>query len=518
MKNITVLFAGFDLNYSKKILFENQSMKKSSIELSLNWALKNGEKTFIFSVPQNVSSLKEFILDSSKVEIIENETWNASKIALTISECCKKSETETALYAWIDNPFLNDELTQNLLKMHTENISEYSFADGFPYGVAPEIINVGTASILAQLSQDKNIGATRTALMDILKTDINAFEIETLISDVDYRPFRIKLESSSKGGFIACKNLFDLVQNSNLNIEEICEIASKNSKVLRTIPYFFDIQITSKINHKTLYSPENAGIGIENFSEMDVQEFQKLTKKIKAFNPDSVVSLSCFGEPTLHSKFTDFVESVLSENLRLLIETDGLLITEDLSKKIKAICEKYQNHKIDFIVDLDGADSIFYSKIRNASESDFTKAMNCIHILSQDFENHIYPQMTRMNANEENLEKFFRFWKNPENNSKGKLIIKKYDSLCKKLKDEKPADLSPLTRNPCWHLCRDFVILANGSVPKCRSCGNSNILGNAFTDDLEAIWEKGSSYFAEHIERKFNGNCGDCDEYYTFSF
>lgn len=525
MGNIVVLFAGFSLDSARNnFCLEKQFGGKSSAELALKWASSNGTKTFVLSVPENSEKLSSVVAgispsSSSEIEIIEEDSWTASKIALKIAECCKKSECDSALYSWIDTPFLNNSITKKLLGMHAEYIAEYTFADGFPYGVAPEVINAGTASIIANLAGE-DASATRTALFDVMKREINSFEIETLVSDFDYRPLRIFLESSSKGGLVSCSALFSSLNlNENdiaeFDADELCSVASKNPLVIRNIPHFFDIQITSKVNHKTLYSPENANIGIENLPDMSVCEFEKLAEKISEFSPGAVVSLSAFGEATKHPDFLEFVGILSKKGLRILVETDGLCVDSEF---VSSVAGKISGSEIDWIVDIDAADSSVYAKVRNAPESDFQKAVDAVSALSVAFKNHVYPQLTRMNENEENLEKFFRFWRNAESPSNGKIIIKKYDSLCSALPDRKPADLSPLRRVPCWHLSRDFVILSDGSVPKCRSCGKSQILGNAFAESLSDIWDSASPVYAEHVSGNYREKCGGCDEFYTFSF
>jgi spiro-SPASM protein len=109
-----------------------------------------------------------------------------------------------------------------------------------------------------------------------------------------------------------------------------------------------------------------------------------------------------------------------------------------------------------------------------------------------------------MNENEDQLEAFYRTFK-----ERGNLIIQKYDWFCGKLPDRRPADLSPLDRNHCWHLLRDMVILVDGSVPVCRECVLDGILGNVFTDGIDVAWKRGG----KTIEL-----CKECDEYYTFNF
>lgn len=543
MANITVLFAGFNSDiffssFSEKTTVSEKPTAfsgKTAAEFSLKWALKNGERVFIFSLDENKALLSNFIdsdfsSEKDRIEILsQSSNWTVSQLAFQISECCKNAQSETAVYSWIDLPFLNDSVTSSLISMHTEYLAEYSFADGYPYGLSPEIINSGTASIIAELTKDKELFVNRTSLFDAMKADINSFEIETLVAETDYRQLRISLETSTKGGLKSSSELYESLlgegksagEISKISISEIAERAAKNPAVLRNIPHFFDIQITSKINHKTIYSPEIAGIGIESLPDMEVEKFRILAKKISEFNPDAVVSLSAFGEPLLHKDFLQFVKIASEKNLRVLIETDGLQVSEKMAEEISRMMP---DGKIDWIVKLDAADSSFYSKIHqvseSASETAFNSALSAVSVLSEKFPNHVYPQLTRVYENEENLEKFFRFWKKPDSASSGKLIIKKYDSLCGKLPDRKPADLSPLSRKPCWHLARDFVVLSDGSVPKCRSCGKAELRGNAFSEELTELWEKGTEDFSNQLNQLnlMNQNCGGCDEYYTFNF
>ena len=123
-----------------------------------------------------------------------------------------------------------------------------------------------------------------------------------------------------------------------------------------------------------------------------------------------------------------------------------------------------------------------------------------------------------MKANENELEPFYRYYRDKSSPSGGKLIIQKYDHFCKMLPDEKSADLSPLLRNPCWHIKRDMTVLNDGSVPFCRECLDQVIMGNVFRDGIKAVWEK----MAPAAEKEMSGihekRCEDCDEYYTFNF
>ncbi|UKI56774.1 MAG: SPASM domain-containing protein [Treponema succinifaciens] len=116
-----------------------------------------------------------------------------------------------------------------------------------------------------------------------------------------------------------------------------------------------------------------------------------------------------------------------------------------------------------------------------------------------------------MNENEGELEKFYRFWHSKDSPSVGKVIIQKYNDFCKLLPSRKPADLSPLERNVCWHLKRDMTILCTGDVPLCRQFLFSSI-GNVFDEGVENIWKKYFDEVKNQLEKKYGEKCKDCDE------
>ena len=89
------------------------------------------------------------------------------------------------------------------------------------------------------------------------------------------------------------------------------------------------------------------------------------------------------------------------------------------------------------------------------------------------------------------------------------------------------SDLSPVQRQPCWHLARDLPVLLDGSVPLCReqiaAADGGSSLGNAFNESLDDIWERGRPYYAEQAGKRtggkiYNSLCAGCDEYYTYNF
>ncbi|MBR4322632.1 spiro-SPASM protein, partial [Treponema sp.] len=299
------------------------------------------------------------------------------------------------------------------------------------------------------------------------------------------------------------------------------------------LPAFYNIQISSKYNHKYCYSLDSIGKNPSAKDFMSFPDFQKIMSQIADFSENAAISLSAFGEPLLHPEFLDFALEVINQNdenhrLSLLIETDGLLLTEDLASKI-ADAAAAKNAEVNWIVYIDAVEKSMYASLHNCSPEDFEKALYSIPLLEKYFEHHVYPQFMRMKANEAQLESFYRFWKEKESPSKGELIIQKYNSVCFSLPDLKSADLSPVNRLPCWHLRRDLTILADGQVPFCFQLAFNSDAGNILSDEIEKVWLKFSDVLRNHLacldsfnlpgaSQAADNKCGICDESYTFNF
>lgn len=536
MKTVSILFADDDLAYALEKSFAN----KSAFERALEWAQNISEKTVVFSVPHNSQILQktisEFSASPNNISLVEKSFWNTKILFSEIARICGE-DNSTAVYAFADCPFLSATLAKELLEVHKNYSAEYTFADGYPSGLAPEILDGGVAHLLSSLC-DSNLKSVaekkvcRTSIWDALKVDINSFEIETVLAPEDFRLYRLAFDCSSRRRFFACKSLFEKIcdaekssgEEKNISPLEISRLAVSNEKVLKTLPAFYNVAISEMVFTNATYLPyfdfyqkANGGkspLASEKNCFMDTEKFSSIVKQISDFSEKATVSLSAWGEPLLHPDFCDCVKTVLSyPKLSVLIETDGNLITEDLCQKIKSIVGE-ETERIIWIVTLDAFTEETYQNLRAAQtgkgEASLAKASNSVAVLSKYFPNNVYPQMTRLNENENELEQFYRFWSDSSSASGGKVIIQKYDSYCGVLPDRKPADLSPVGRNPCWHLRRDMTILCNGDVPLCHEFYSTNIMGNVFSESIQSIWEKIS---LTEIEE-----CKNCDEYYTYNF
>ena len=501
MKTI-VIFYDNDTSYSREKAFGG----KSAVELSAKWAEELGLPAF-----------------SIKAE-------NLTQLLTNMKELCSKENAETALFSFIDLPFLDKKLSQKILDSHITYKAEYTFADGYPYGFAPEALNAGTIAILAELSKTSQASlgeqaVTRESIYNLIKTDINSFDVETIIADSDWRLLRLAFHCGKKDNFMQAKALFAAAPEDAFgDVEKLSQIASKNPACLKTVPGFYNLQLADKFSFKSLYLPDaNPSSGLMPYDKAD-----KLIEKIAAFSEKAVISLSAWGEPLNHPDFLKIVEKILSyDGLSVFVETDGLLVTEELCQKLAEITNGAKTRtngwqKLMIAVTLDSITEATYQKLHKESpQGAFQKAVNAVALLQNALPGSVYPQFVRMNENEAELEAFYRYWNEKANPSAGNLIIQKYDDFAGLLPDCKPADLSPLDRDPCWHLRRDLTILSSGDAIQCRACipcCKEKTLGNAFTEELETIWQKNNELLEKHINKNYCEKCEKCDEWYTFNF
>ena len=368
---------------------------------------------------------------------------------------------------------------------------------------------------------------THTVVFDTLKKDINSFDIETDIAPVDVRHVRMALFCDTWQNTLICQAFPDITADNYAGL------FSERSGKLRTVPAFYGIQVAGGCPFACSFCPypeqSRTRSGKEVSERTDVmsrEQFSALAEKIAVFSKTAVVSLSLWGEPARHPQIAELVADVLKHpGLSVLIETTGIGWKEETLDRIKqavADCGARTTHfpPIIWIVSLDAAEAGLYGALRGIRDEReanalFSGALATIDSLARRFPADVWPQFIRMNENEEELEPFYRAWKE----KLSRVIVQKHDSFCGFMSDRRVADLSPLKRTPCWHLKRDMSILIDGTVPLCREAVSvPESFGNAFTDDLSLIWNGYHSVYEQHAACVYEGICGACDEYYTYNF
>ncbi|MDR2490059.1 MAG: spiro-SPASM protein [Spirochaetaceae bacterium] len=494
------------------------------------------------------------------IEIVRAERWMSKNMLAALSQA--SAGFDVSYFVWADCPLLDVELAVRMQKRHESYPAEYTYADGWPYGLAPELFAPGVLGVLAKLNGEAEEHITRDLLFSVLQKDINSFDIETEISPADYRAHRIFLCADSKRNLLLVRRFWELHFLGHTDTERIIR---EHTSILRTLPAFFAIQVSercplpcplcpyphfSAATYAHGEAPEN---GAGWFMPPD--RFDLLMEKIAAFAGDAVIDLSLWGELALHPEAEKLCAAVVQRpGLSLLIETSGRGWTGETLENIAALAEKAPPRPggmeaVSWIVSMEAevphkqaalAAAGRHGTHTSRSYKPHPEAAAIAHNVPRTvepqseaeaftekvlglFPKSAYIQAIRCKGNEDAIESFYKYWKTKTQN----VIIQKYDSFCGKLPALLAADISPVIRESCWHIMRDMYILADGSVPVCREDiqalaggGQSElgILGNVFTGELSDIWENGASLYAAHGKKNWTNLCAVCDEYYTFNF
>lgn len=495
MKNIA-LINGIDL---REPAFRPLVAGKSSFTRALGFgrALPGATETVVFlSQPTDLPEGSRSVIRSS---------WTVPELLAEMTAAAEGRDT--IFYFFADCPFLDTELAARMYANHVRYWADYTFADGYPYGITPEIITREALNRLRGMAGGP-CELRRDTLFTILKKDINSFDIETEISPHDMRLMRLSLTADSERNFLL---LSRVVAGGVRDAQEACAFLRENQEAHRTLPAFFPIQIVERCPQACTYCPYPliGGNILEKTGVMPLESFSRLVRKISDFAGDAVIDISLWGEPSLHPRIYDIILAALDvSGIELVVETSGIGWEPGIFPRIKSAREKQPR----WIVSLDASNEAAYRKLRGEG---FAAASKTAEELLGVFPDRTWVQAVRMKENEEDLDVFFRTWKARTEN----VIIQKYDAFSGTLPDRKVADLSPLKRFTCWHLKRDMAILLDGTVPLCKEDLRASVkLGNALEDDLSAVWESARGIHRSHLSGEYPGICAACDEYYTYNF
>ncbi len=446
-----------------------------------------------------------------KWKVSFRDSWSMKDVL----EVCRDTagDAEHLFYFFGDCPLLDFETALEMYANHTKYFSQYTFGEGYPYGVAPEIIKTDILPALIQLVGDEQTDISRDGIFSIIQKDINAFELETLLSPEDMRLLRVHLSCDTKRNTLLTEEVLKLGVRDAKNV---IGALRENCGILRTLPAYYAVQITEGCPQSCSYCPYPAAGGDprKKTRVMGTEEFETIVDKACGFSEDAVISPSLWGEPSLHPEIERCIRYILSKPLAVcVVETSGIGWKGDVLKSLaRYAAEENRLGRIHWIVSLDSKDRKTYQELRGEG---FDEAFETAELLLKLFPGQVWVQAVRMKSNEEGLEEFFRSWKEKTEN----VIIQKYDDFAGFLPERKVTDLSPVTRFPCWHLKRDVAVLVDGTVPLCREDLKREFsLGNILEEPLEEIWNRGEPVYREQCAERYNPLCERCDEYYTYNF
>ena len=284
-------------------------------------------------------------------------------------------EAEALLYVHADMPFLDSTLCSSLLDLHRRYRSEYTFADGYPPGFAPEILSPRVLLNLAELAGRHEVAVDRDGLFTVIQKDINSYDIETELSPVDLRGLRFMPLCDTRRNKQAAESLYELGART---AADAVKLLPAHPELLRTLPAFLWVQITEQCKQSCSYCPYPHLVGDPRLLKgfMPVKQFERIMTEAALFCDDLVVDISLWGEPSVHPDFPAIVATVMAQpRFTLIVETSGLGWEPG---QAEALAHSWGG-RIQWIVSLDDADSEGYKRLRGdglAEASEFAERLD----------------------------------------------------------------------------------------------------------------------------------------------
>ena len=158
--------------------------------------------------------------DIGAARVIQRESWSTADLLSALADAAEGHDD--VFYFFGDCPLLDPGLAARMHENHRRYFADYTFADGFPVGLAPEILRRETAARLRTLAgdgADARRRPDRESLFTVIRRDINSFDIETELSPVDLRMLRATLCADSERNFLL---LSRVMQRGGNDAESAC--------------------------------------------------------------------------------------------------------------------------------------------------------------------------------------------------------------------------------------------------------------------------------------------------------
>lgn len=417
---------------------------------------------------------------------------------------------ENIIYVPSTMIMINVEDTIKLSIQHRDNISYFSYGENYPNGMIPFIIRRDAFEKLFNIIKNKNIETIdEDTIKNIVFIDPNFFEIEIIISQYDLRYYRLNFFANSKRNNILIKNFIEYD-----NYDNIAKQIKENPKLRRTIPSYIELDITNRqnvINKSLSFILEEENSKKEKY--INLQDFKEIYNKIINFSEDFHISIGAHYEPLLNDDIFDILSfATENSNVKVYLETNALLLSEDKVKKLLSIQDKRNN--LYTIIHLDAVDENIFKSIYKDNDNLKTILSNIDYYLIREPKN-TYIQITKQTDNFEHLKDFYKYFEKYQNIN---IIMQKYYTYRNIVENKKIGDMTPLINVGCWHLARDLFIDSYGDVYICRfDIKKEKRIASIYNENIESIWYNLEKYYIQNVSKEIEF-CNNCDEWYLYNF
>lgn len=407
------------------------------------------------------------------------------------------------------SPLLDIESAKDMLSQHQKHSFDYTYPENLPAGLLPEIFESGIADFIKNTIPEK-MSLFKNSIKEIFENDISSYDCNIYISESRIIKYRLSFLPDSENNFLV---LEDIIQNygRDFTIPELEKLIAVHPEVIRKRPTYIEIELNTEREIGKFFPSAL----LKRSGEMKIEDFQSVLDQIARFAQKPVVSLGLFGEPFIHPKISEIIQTV-----KKYPQMEFLMESRSIANNFSQIEKALESPNVRVIFDLSFSDTEKYSANKKPINSllPFEGLIPTEEKIKKlNNKERIYIQFTRSTENENDLLKFYEHWKDYSD----RIIIKKPDTFGGALNQNRVVDLSPVERFACLHLKHDLVVHFDGNVPLCREDLNGDHLaGNILSDGIEACWKNLASTYQAQWSGDYQNPalCKGCDEWWVFNF
>ncbi len=421
---------------------------------------------------------------------------------------------------------LDLQIARQMYENHCRYLCEYTYSENVPAGFAGEFAH---RSLIYRLGEEDL--PAQFSLGEIIRKNINHFDVEVHFQSPDIRVLRAdgSIQDARQAEIVS-----GVIQSIGKlpSYQEFAEALWATPSLYRIHPSYLELEICSDCQLHCLYCPRHYAAMPRDSREMPLEMVEQILAQSSKLGFPLTVALGGMGEPLLHSHFLALLQQLdASDSVeRIVLETNGILLTEELVKEILKL-----KTKVHIIINLNALTKEQYDSLQPKNpeyqatlpNNIFLQLLENLHMLAPYNLDHqgratdfLTIQLLKISQNETLIDDFFKHW-----TGKGfQVLLQKQNRYQGLVPDFRFSDLTPLQRIPCWHLSRDLAIASDGAVLTCKQdILKRNVLGS-FADSSNEIfrntWEKNGSLAAQEGRGDYSAfpACEQCDEWYTFNF
>ncbi len=412
-----------------------------------------------------------------------------------------------------DSEFYNVGENQRLLSNFEKYGCDIGFGDDFPKGIVGEVVRRDALSVLENLRVEKGLKEERNLIHNLIHIDVNMFDLENLYAEINLHTLRLSFFSDNQQDAFVIKKIKSILPYKkgdcfNFSFTEMAQSIINHRHHLRTISKYFEVEISNQCEQACVFCPKTH-LPKQEAIFMSFDDYKVILEKISSFSDNPTINFTGMGEALKNKDFLTILKDTLAKNIACFWETSACELTSEIADEILSF--ENQEKLLTIIFSIDAVDETLYKKLRPSKHSFKETLENIEYVLLRKRDN-AYVQAVKMKDNFEHLVTYHHYFKRYTNN----IIIQKYNGYKGFLEERRLNPMEPFEAIGCWHLKREMVVDVRGDVYVCKQdIKKEHCLGNLKTEPIQAIFDKGQSYFEKHLKKW--DFCKNCDEYYTYN-